>query len=132
MNNFFGFGSKNDDNSNSFPYLGIDLGTTNTVVSSKKIKSKPEILQTETGSRLLPSVVHFLEKNTVVGSQAKEKFYSDPLNTYYSTKRLMGLEYALSLKVLIISDLTSSLFSCQIPKPNSKIREGTKNIVNQK
>ncbi len=75
--------------------VGIDLGTTNSLVAVAK-EGVPHILaDAETGETLLPSVVYFPIDGTapVVGSLAKERLASDPSRTVYSAKRLMGKGY---------------------------------------
>ena len=69
--------------------VGIDLGTTNSLVASVR-SGKPVILPANDGTRLLPSVVRYLEDAVVVGAEAKAAAASDPLNTVSSAKRLLG------------------------------------------
>ncbi len=70
--------------------VGIDLGTTNTVVSCVR-QGKVHVLADEHGQRLLPSVVSFHPNGEVlVGSAAKARRVIDPRNTVYSHKRLIG------------------------------------------
>ena len=68
--------------------LGIDLGTTNSLVAVKTI-SGVDVIPDDRGNVLLPSVVHFSEKVTV-GDEAKATASTDPKNTIVSAKRLMG------------------------------------------
>ncbi len=74
--------------------VGIDLGTTNSLVAYIK-NGQAEAVKGKNGkSTLVPSVVHFSpEGKIVVGDAAKEKLISDPENTIYSVKRLMGKSY---------------------------------------
>ncbi|MBL7774983.1 MAG: Fe-S protein assembly chaperone HscA [Saprospiraceae bacterium] len=74
--------------------IGIDLGTTNSLVAYMR-DGQPHCVRDAAGkSALLPSVVHFnAEAEVVVGEQAKEKLIADPANTIYSVKRLMGKSY---------------------------------------
>lgn len=70
--------------------VGIDLGTTNSLVSAS-CGGKVEILPAEDGSHLLPSVVHFASDGKVtVGEQARLKAISDSSNTIVSVKRWLG------------------------------------------
>ena len=74
--------------------IGIDLGTTNSLVAYIK-DGTPQCVAGENGKNtLVPSVLHF---NTyggiVVGDAAKEKLIEDPQNTIYSVKRLMGKSF---------------------------------------
>ena len=73
--------------------IGIDLGTTNSVVSIMEGGS-PTVISTAEGSRLLPSVVAFNKnKERLVGIQAKRQAVVNPENTIYSIKRFMGRHY---------------------------------------
>ncbi len=74
--------------------VGIDLGTTNSLVAYIR-EGKPYCLLDASGKHaLVPSVVHFTpEGEVLVGDAAKEKLASDPANTIYSVKRLMGKSY---------------------------------------
>ena len=70
--------------------VGIDLGTTNSLVATIRSGSA-DILPDEQGRNLLPSVVHYeTEGVSCVGYEAAEHSTSDPLNTLSSIKRLMG------------------------------------------
>ncbi len=73
--------------------IGIDLGTTNSVVAIMEGKS-PEIIVSEEGSRTTPSVVAFTEKGErLVGQVAKRQAVTNPRNTVSSVKRFMGRRY---------------------------------------
>ncbi|MDB4426740.1 Fe-S protein assembly chaperone HscA [Porticoccaceae bacterium] len=70
--------------------VGIDLGTTNSLVAAVRSGS-PETLADEQGRHLLPSVVHYYKDGvSCIGYEAAEHNVSDPLNTLTSVKRLMG------------------------------------------
>ena len=69
--------------------VGIDLGTTNTLVATVRSGSA-EALPDSRGSMLLPSVVCYGEEGVTVGAAAKELASSDPKNTIVSAKRFMG------------------------------------------
>lgn len=74
--------------------VGIDLGTTNSLVAYIKNGEAVAVKGKNGKSTLVPSVVHFSpEGKIVVGDAAKEKLISDPENTIYSVKRLMGKSY---------------------------------------
>src|SRR5574340_1746113 len=73
--------------------IGIDLGTTNSVVAVMEGGS-PTVIATAEGSRLLPSVVAFNKNGErLVGQTAKRQAVINPENTVYSIKRLMGRRY---------------------------------------
>lgn len=69
--------------------VGIDLGTTNSLVASV-LSGKAETLADAQGHHLLPSVVHYTQTGIEVGGVAKIAATDDPLNTIASVKRLMG------------------------------------------
>jgi molecular chaperone DnaK len=73
--------------------IGIDLGTTNSVVAVMEGK-EPRVLENEEGSRLTASVVAWDEKGEVlVGQIAKRQAVTNPENTVYSIKRFMGRRF---------------------------------------
>ena len=70
--------------------IGIDLGTTNSCVSVMEA-GNPTVIQSEEGERTTPSIVAFTEKNDIlVGQAAKRQAVTNPENTIYSSKRLIG------------------------------------------
>jgi molecular chaperone DnaK len=70
--------------------IGIDLGTTNSVVAIMEGK-EPKVIPNEEGSRLTPSVVAFDDKGEVlVGQIARRQAITNPENTVFSSKRFMG------------------------------------------
>ena len=75
--------------------VGIDLGTTNSLVSIIHPESKKAVALREHGSSsLVPSVVHFEGTGSItVGEEAKNFLVTDPSNTIFSVKRLMGKSY---------------------------------------
>ena len=75
--------------------VGIDLGTTNSLVAIIHPDTKqPTALKEFDGSSIVPSIVHFdAFGNAEVGAQAKPYLESDPQNTIFSAKRLMGKSY---------------------------------------
>ena len=74
--------------------IGIDLGTTNSVVAIMEA-GQPKVLINRQGSRLTPSVVGFTDKGErLVGQLAKHQQVTNPKNTVYSIKRFMGRRHA--------------------------------------
>jgi molecular chaperone DnaK len=69
--------------------IGIDLGTTNSVVAIHEGKETKVIVNAE-GSRLTPSVVAFTDEGRLVGRPAKGQAVQNPQRTIYSIKRFMG------------------------------------------
>jgi molecular chaperone DnaK len=73
--------------------IGIDLGTTNSCVAIMEGK-EPKVITNEEGSRVTPSVVAFDDKGEVlVGQVARRQAITNPENTLYSVKRLIGHRY---------------------------------------
>jgi len=72
--------------------VGIDLGTTNSCVAVVEVDGQePKILENAEGSRTTPSIVSFTEDGTkLVGMPAKRQAVTNPENTFYATKRLIG------------------------------------------
>jgi molecular chaperone DnaK len=70
--------------------IGIDLGTTNSVVAVME-GGQPKVINNLDGARLTPSVVAFTESgDRLVGNKAKRQAVTNPANTVYSIKRFMG------------------------------------------
>ncbi len=69
--------------------IGIDLGTTNSVVTVVE-GGEPKVIQNAEGNRLTPSVVAFTDKGELVGEPAKRQAVTNPKGTVYSIKRFMG------------------------------------------
>ncbi|MBA2422079.1 MAG: Hsp70 family protein, partial [Chitinophagales bacterium] len=74
---------------------GIDLGTTNSLIAfMNPATGRAETVKEDGNNALIPSIVHFDSSgNVVVGTEAKPFLISDPQNTLYSVKRLMGRSY---------------------------------------
>ncbi len=74
--------------------IGIDLGTTNSVVSLME-GSETQVIVNEEGARTTPSVVAWTDKGEVlVGQVARRQSITNPENTIYSVKRFMGMKTA--------------------------------------
>jgi molecular chaperone DnaK len=73
--------------------IGIDLGTTNSVVAVVEA-GNPTVIANQEGSRLTPSVVGFTKEGEIlVGQVAKRQSITNPENTVFSIKRFMGRRY---------------------------------------
>src|SRR5213595_696548 len=73
--------------------IGIDLGTTNSVVAVME-GGEPKVIANEEGGRTTPSVVAFTkDDNRLVGQVAKRQAITNPENTIYSIKRFMGRRF---------------------------------------
>jgi molecular chaperone DnaK len=75
------------------PVIGIDLGTTNSVVAIVE-QSEPEVISNPEGQRTTPSVIGFKEGEELVGLQAKRQQLTNPQNTVFSVKRFMGRRFS--------------------------------------
>jgi len=73
--------------------IGIDLGTTNSVVAIMD-GSEPQVIANADGHRLTPSVVAFTDKDRLVGLTAKRQAVTNPRNTVFSIKRFMGRRHS--------------------------------------
>ncbi len=69
--------------------IGIDLGTTNSVVAVME-GDKPVVIVNDQGARTTPSVVAYSNGDTLVGPLAKRQGVTNAKNTIYSIKRFMG------------------------------------------
>jgi molecular chaperone HscA len=102
--------------------VGIDLGTTNSLVAIIHPDSKkPVALKEHDSSSLVPSVVHFGENGALlVGETAKAFLITEPQNTIFSAKRLMGKSYndiknnTSFFTYKVIDDNTDSLVKVQV------------------
>ncbi|MBK7443757.1 MAG: Fe-S protein assembly chaperone HscA [Bacteroidetes bacterium] len=73
--------------------VGIDLGTTNSLVAIINKNGMPEALRDEAATAIVPSIIHFGKDGITVGNSARQHVIDDPENTIYSVKRLMGKSY---------------------------------------
>jgi molecular chaperone HscA len=102
--------------------VGIDLGTTNSLVAILHPETrKPIVLKEFDGNALVPSLIHFGEAGHIsIGDQAKPFLVSEPHNTIFSVKRLMGKsyndvrDYASFFSYRILDDNTESLVKVQV------------------
>src|SRR5574340_371274 len=76
------------------PIIGIDLGTTNACVAHVRNRI-PRVVPTDRGNLILPTVVALSEKGDVlVGAVAKDQLVTNPRNTIYGAKRLIGRKWS--------------------------------------
>jgi molecular chaperone DnaK (HSP70) len=74
--------------------VGIDLGTTNSLVAFINPEGNPQVINDTGKGLLVPSVIHFQDNgDVIVGNEAKEFLISDPQNTIFSVKRLLGRSF---------------------------------------
>ncbi len=69
--------------------IGIDLGTTNSCVAIMD-GSQPRVIENSEGARTTPSIVGFTENERLVGQSAKRQAVTNPSNTVFAVKRLIG------------------------------------------
>ncbi len=102
--------------------VGIDLGTTNSLIAMIHPESKqPIALKEHDSSSLVPSIVYFDEMgNAIVGEEARKHLETEPQRTIFSAKRLMGKSYndikdrAGFFAYKVIDDDTESLVKVQV------------------
>jgi molecular chaperone HscA len=103
--------------------VGIDLGTTNSLVASV-ISGTASILKQTNNSNLLASVVNYSSDNTIVGIEAKKLQIHDPQNTISSVKRLIGKN---------LSDINQKNYSLNLQNKEGiisiKTNQGEKNPI---
>jgi molecular chaperone HscA len=103
--------------------VGIDLGTTNSLVASV-ISGTASILEQKNKERLLPSVVNYSSTNTLIGSEAKKLQINNPHNTISSVKRLIGKN---------LSDIDTKYYSLDLKGDDGVIEiqtdQGVKNPI---
>lgn len=73
--------------------IGIDLGTTNSVVAVVE-NGEPIVIPNSEGKRTTPSIVGFTDSDRKVGDPAKRQSVTNPKNTVYSIKRFIGKDYS--------------------------------------
>lgn len=94
--------------------VGIDLGTTNSLVAFINPEGNPQVINDTGKGLLVPSVIHFQnDGHVIVGNEAKEFLISDPQNTIFSVKRLLGRSFQ-------DIEAHSSLFSYKIIDDDSE------------
>jgi molecular chaperone DnaK len=72
--------------------IGIDLGTTNSCVAIVE-NGNPKIIENSEGARTTPSIVAYANEEILVGASAKRQSVTNPKNTIYAAKRLIGRKF---------------------------------------
>lgn len=72
--------------------IGIDLGTTNSCVSVIE-NGTPKVIENSEGARTTPSIVAYTAEEIIVGASAKRQAVTNPKNTIYAAKRLIGRKF---------------------------------------
>ena len=78
--------------SNKGPVLGIDLGTTNSCVAIIE-NGNAKVIENNEGARTTPSIIAYTDNEILVGASAKRQAVTNPKNTIYAAKRLIGRKY---------------------------------------
>ena len=73
--------------------IGIDLGTTNSCVSIFDSNGNVRIIENSEGARTTPSIVAYTDEQILVGSPAKRQAVTNPKNTIFAAKRLIGRRF---------------------------------------
>lgn len=101
--------------------VGIDLGTTNSLVAFINPDKNPQVINDTGKGVLVPSIIHFADQGEItVGNEAKEYLINDPQNTIFSVKRLLGrsyqdvADYKNFFSYKIIDDDTESLVKIKV------------------
>ena len=72
--------------------IGIDLGTTNSCVAVIE-NGKSKVIENSEGARTTPSIVAYTQDEIIVGASAKRQAVTNPKNTIYASKRLIGRKF---------------------------------------
>jgi molecular chaperone DnaK len=101
--------------------IGIDLGTTNSVVAAME-GGKPKVITNEEGTRTTPSIVAYTKSDEIlVGQAARRQAITNPENTIFSAKRFMGQKF-----IDHESEVNSYPFTC-VPSDNGMLAFNIKN-----
>ena len=119
--------------------VGIDLGTTNSLVAIIHPEDrKPVVLKETDGNALVPSIVHFDKTGVItVGDEARNYLVTEPQNTIFSVKRLMGKSYndikerSSFFTYKVIDDNTESLVKIQVGEKFYSPVELSSNILTE-
>jgi molecular chaperone DnaK len=100
------------------PFIGIDLGTTNSAAATV-VNDRPVIIPSRSGGNLTPSIVAFTpDGERFVGESARRKAYASPENAAYAMKRFIGRKWSSDLVQAALRRLPYSV----IAGPNDDVR----------
>ena len=109
--------------------VGIDLGTTNSVVATV-VGGHLEVIRDRNGTALVPSAVAFVPNGeTMVGRRAKERSLLDPANTILSSKRIIGRPWSSPETQRIIAQLPYAVTAGDYDEAIVQTRAGPKSII---
>ena len=90
------------------PVIGIDLGTSNSVVTITR-DGKTTVIANNQGNRITPSVVHFGQKERFIGDSAKNLMSQYPKSTIYEAKRYIHV-YSCCVIISLYDDSSKIIF----------------------
>jgi molecular chaperone DnaK len=109
--------------------VGIDLGTTNSVVAAI-VDGELQVVRDREGRALVPSVVAFAPNGkTLVGRKARERILIDGLNTIFSAKRIIGRPFSAADTQAIINHLPYTVVSGENEEPLIQTRAGPQSAI---
>ena len=109
--------------------IGIDLGTTNSCVAIME-GTQAKVLENAEGARTTPSVVAFTdESEKLIGQPAKRQAVTNPENTIFAVKRLIGRNFD---DPTVKKDRSCTIQNCQFRKRDAWIESKVKNILPHK
>lgn len=103
---------------------GIDLGTTNSVISIIDSEGKPKVIENKNGGRLTPSAVFTKDnKEFIIGENAKKKYGMDPTHTILSIKRLIGTNEKIKIDGIEYSpeEISAKILRKMVDDANEKL-----------
>ena len=109
--------------------IGIDLGTTNSCVAIMD-GSQPRVIENAEGARTTPSIVAFSDSEKLVGQPAKRQAVTNPTNTVFGVKRLIGRRVDTPIWKKIRKIFLSTSLMAVMEMPGSKLK--ARNIVHPK
>ena len=103
--------------------IGIDLGTTNSCVAVMEGKT-PKVIENSEGMRTTPSIVAFTDDGErLVGQPAKRQAVTNPENTIFAVKRLIGRRYDDPITEIIIPFPTAPQAQARLPEHEKMTEE---------
>ena len=102
--------------------IGIDLGTTNSCVSILE-GGKPRVIENAEGGRTTPSVVAYTDDGEIlVGQSAKRQAVTNPVNTLFAVKRLIGRRFDDDVVQKDIKMVPYNIVKLTVATPGSKLK----------
>ena len=109
--------------------VGIDLGTTNSVVGTV-VGDRVDVIRDRNGTALVPSAVAFVPNGeTLVGRRAKERSLLDPANTILSSKRIIGRPWSSPDTQQVIAQLPYAVTAGENDESMVQTRAGPKSVI---